>query len=132
MAASASFRAMKEIMRAFLGFTVSAALLMGVAKALAADRLSEPPPGFESATVRANGSGLHYVRGGHGPAIILIHGFPEDWTEYRAIMPRLAQRFTIVAVDLPEIGRSAATIRPIWRPLFAAWLRRWVWSSHTL
>ena len=99
---------MKEIMRcAFLGFTAFAALVMGVATAPATDRLSGPPPGFESATVSVNGSGLHYVRGGHGPAIILIHGFPEDWTEYRAIMPRLAQRFTVVAVDLPGIGQSA-------------------------
>jgi pimeloyl-ACP methyl ester carboxylesterase len=54
-----------------------------------------------------NGTNLHYVRGGQGPAIILIHGMPEDWTEYRAIMPRLAERFTVVAVDLPGIGRSA-------------------------
>ena len=29
---------------------------------------------------------------------ILIHGLPEDWVEYRAVMPRLAQRFTVVAV----------------------------------
>lgn len=54
-----------------------------------------------------NGTSLHYVRGGQGPAIILIHGMPEDWTEYRAIMPRLAERFTVVSVDLPGIGKSA-------------------------
>ena len=36
-----------------------------------------------------------------------IHGMPEDWTEYRAIMQRLARRFTVVAVDLPGIGQSA-------------------------
>jgi pimeloyl-ACP methyl ester carboxylesterase len=46
------------------------------------------------------------MRGGRGPAIVLIHGMPEDWTEYRAIMPRLADRFTVVAVDLPGIGKS--------------------------
>lgn len=46
------------------------------------------------------------MRGGDGPAIILIHGMPEDWTEFRAIMPRLAERFTVVAVDLPGIGKS--------------------------
>ena len=37
---------------------------------------------------------------GDGPAIILIHGFPQDWFEYHAIMPRLAKRFTVIAVDL--------------------------------
>jgi pimeloyl-ACP methyl ester carboxylesterase len=68
---------------------------------------SAPPPGFTSATVRVNGTRLHYVRGGHGPAVILLHGFPEDWVEYRVVMPRLAKRFTVVAIDLPGIGKSA-------------------------
>ncbi len=66
-----------------------------------------PPSGFSSADAKVKGSSLHYVRGGRGPAVILIHGFPEDWVEYQTIMPRLAQRFTVVAVDLPGIGRSA-------------------------
>lgn len=68
-----------------------------------------PPPGFTSATARVQGTSMHYVRGGTGPAVILLHGFPETWVEYRAIMPRLAQRFTVVAVDLPGIGKSAPT-----------------------
>jgi pimeloyl-ACP methyl ester carboxylesterase len=66
-----------------------------------------PPAGFTSASARVDGSSLHYVRGGHGPAVILLHGFPEDWSEYQAIMPELAKRFTVVAIDLPGIGRSA-------------------------
>lgn len=93
--------------RAILGFAASTALLVGTANARPADQPGVPPPGFTSAKVRVNGTSLHYVRGGRGPAIILIHGMPEDWTEYRAIMPRLAQRFTVVAVDLPGIGKSA-------------------------
>ncbi|HEY2461781.1 MAG TPA: alpha/beta hydrolase [Candidatus Acidoferrum sp.] len=63
--------------------------------------------GFESKVVQANGTQLHYVRGGDGPPLILIHGFPQDWFEYRAVMPRLAKRFTVVAVDLRGIGGSA-------------------------
>jgi len=66
-----------------------------------------PPAGFTSASAHVDGSSLHYVRGGHGPAVILLHGFPEDWSEYQAIMPELAKRFTVVAIDLPGIGRSA-------------------------
>ena len=73
------------------------------AEAQPATGLGAPPPGFSS----AKAEGLHYVRGGQGPAVILVHGFPEDWVEYRAIMPRLAKRFTVVAVDLPGIGKSA-------------------------
>jgi pimeloyl-ACP methyl ester carboxylesterase len=93
--------------RAFLGLAASTALLLGAPVAQPADQLGIPPPGFTSAKVRVNGTSLHYVRGGQGPAIILIHGMPEDWTEYRAIMPRLAERFTVVAVDLPGLGQSA-------------------------
>ncbi|MER9134497.1 alpha/beta hydrolase [Mesorhizobium sp. M0768] len=70
-------------------------------------QLGVPPAGFSSADVTVNGSSLHYVRGGQGPAVILVHGFPENWVEYQGIMPKLAQRFTVVAVDLPGIGRSA-------------------------
>ena len=64
---------------------------------------------FKSETASVNGTTLHYVRGGKGPALILIHGFPQDWFEYQIIMPRLAKRFTVVAVDLRGIGGSKAT-----------------------
>ena len=100
---------MTEIIRrvALLGLATCAALVTAAVKAPAADRFGDPPPGFTSANVQALGTSLHYVRGGQGPAVILIHGFPEDWVEYRAILPRLAKRFTVVAVDLPGIGKSA-------------------------
>jgi pimeloyl-ACP methyl ester carboxylesterase len=49
---------------------------------------------------------VHYVSGGQGPALILIHGFPENWSAYARIMPRLASRFRVVAVDLRGIGGS--------------------------
>jgi pimeloyl-ACP methyl ester carboxylesterase len=65
--------------------------------------------GFVSSTAKVNGTTLHYVRGGSGPALVLVHGFPQDWYEWHAIMPRLAKQFTVVAVDLRGIGGSAAT-----------------------
>jgi pimeloyl-ACP methyl ester carboxylesterase len=65
--------------------------------------------GFISETTQANGTILHYIRGGTGPAIILLHGFPEDWYAYHRVMPLLAKRFTVVAVDLRGIGSSAVT-----------------------
>jgi alpha-beta hydrolase superfamily lysophospholipase len=85
------------------------AVLVAAAAIPAPDRPGVPPSGFSSANARVNGTSLHYVRGGRGPAVILVHGFPVDWVEYRAIMPRLAQRFTVVTVDLPGMGRSAPT-----------------------
>ncbi len=65
--------------------------------------------GFVSDTVKVNGTTLHCVRGGTGPAVILLHGFPQDWSSYRRTMPRLAKNFTVFAVDLRGIGGSRAT-----------------------
>ena len=61
---------------------------------------------FLSESTTVNGTTLHYVRGGKGPAVILIHGFPQDWFEYRPVMSTLAEQFTVVAVDLRGIGGS--------------------------
>ncbi|MGI8959090.1 MAG: alpha/beta fold hydrolase [Bryobacteraceae bacterium] len=63
--------------------------------------------GFESKLAQVNGTQLHYVRGGSGPAVVMLHGFPEDWYEFRLVMPRLAKQFTVVAVDLRGVGESA-------------------------
>ena len=65
-------------------------------------------PEFTSETASVNGTTLHYERGGEGPTVLLIHGFPQDWYEWRHVMPRLARRFSVVAVDLRGVGGSAA------------------------
>jgi pimeloyl-ACP methyl ester carboxylesterase len=65
--------------------------------------------GFVSDTEQVNGTAMHYIRGGSGPTIILLHGFPEDWYEYHRVIRRLAEQFTIIAVDLRGIGGSAVT-----------------------
>lgn len=71
--------------------------------------VAELGAGFVSGTADVNGTTLHYVRGGTGPAVILLHGFPQDWYEFRQVMPRLATGFTVIAVDLRGIGGSKAT-----------------------
>ena len=67
------------------------------------------PMGFTDDIVDVNGTSLHYVRGGQGPLVVLIHGYPQDWYEWHKIMPRLANNFTTLAVDLRGIGRSRPT-----------------------
>jgi pimeloyl-ACP methyl ester carboxylesterase len=50
---------------------------------------------------------IHYVIGGSGPAVVLIHGFPQHWREWRLIMPRLADAgYTVLAPDLRGFGLS--------------------------
>ena len=66
---------------------------------------------FAAYTADVNGTTLHYVRGGKGAAVILIHGFPQDWYEFHKIMPRLAKKFTVISVDLRGIGGSKATAK---------------------
>ncbi len=49
---------------------------------------------------------MHAVIGGNGPALVLIHGFPQTWWAWRHMMPQLASRHTVVAVDLRGAGHS--------------------------
>jgi pimeloyl-ACP methyl ester carboxylesterase len=67
-----------------------------------------PPAGFTEAKVEVNGIGINYVRGGHGPTLLLIHGYPESWYEWDDILPALAAHYTVVAPDLPGAGLSDA------------------------
>ena len=51
---------------------------------------------------------LHYLTAGHGPAtVILLHGFAETSRMWRPIIPTLAEKFTVIAPDLPGIGESS-------------------------
>ena len=50
---------------------------------------------------------MHYTMAGHGPTVILLHGYAETSRMWTPILPLLAQRFTVIAPDLPGIGDSA-------------------------
>lgn len=53
---------------------------------------------------------MHYVIGGDGPQVmVLLHGWPESWFEYRQIMPALLPGRTVIAIDLPGLGDSTGT-----------------------
>ena len=57
-----------------------------------------------------NGIQLHYVIGGQGEPIVLLHGFPQTWYEWRHIMPELAKNYTVIAPDLRGFGDSSKPI----------------------
>ena len=50
---------------------------------------------------------LHYVTAGSGPPIVLLHGWPQTWYEWRHVIPQLAERYTVVAPDLRGLGDSS-------------------------
>jgi pimeloyl-ACP methyl ester carboxylesterase len=62
---------------------------------------------FTHHTANVNGVRLHYVLGGHGDPVVLIHGFPETWYTWRGVMPALAEEHTVIAVDLRGAGASS-------------------------
>ncbi|HMK50448.1 MAG TPA: alpha/beta hydrolase [Thermodesulfovibrionales bacterium] len=53
-----------------------------------------------------NGVRLHYLRAGHGPAVILLHGYTQTSRMWRPVIALLADKFTVIAPDLPGIGDS--------------------------
>lgn len=50
---------------------------------------------------------LHYVTAGSGPPVVLVHGWPQTWYEWRRIMPALAQHYTVIAPDMRGLGDSS-------------------------
>ena len=71
-----------------------------------------PPPsptlaGFQQGMVAIPGDSLHYVIGGSGPVLVLLHGWPMTWWEWHLVMPTLAKSHTVIAFDLPGLGNSA-------------------------
>ena len=70
---------------------------------------SQLPAGFRSKYAEVNGFRMHYVRGGKGSPVVMIHGFPEDWTEWRQEMSPHSKPHTVIAVDLRGAGESQVT-----------------------
>lgn len=65
------------------------------------------PTGFRENTVEVNGVNIHYVIGGTGDALVLLHGWPQTWYSWHNIMPKLAERYTVIAPDLRGAGGSS-------------------------
>ncbi|WP_405657306.1 alpha/beta fold hydrolase [Streptomyces sp. RK9] len=63
--------------------------------------------GFTSAHADVNGTTLHYVTGGSGEPLVLLGGWPQTWWQFHKIMPELARRHRVIAVDLRGMGGSA-------------------------
>lgn len=64
-------------------------------------------PGFEHRFHTADGIRTHYVIGGAGPAVVLLHGWPYTWRVWAKTMPGLAEAgYTVIAADLRGLGDS--------------------------
>ena len=74
--------------------------LSGSAHAGAADNA------VASRRAQVDGVSLHYLTAGHGPPLLLLHGYAETSRMWRPIIPVLAKKFRVIAPDLPGIGDS--------------------------
>ena len=66
----------------------------------------EVPLAIASKMVEVDGVKLHYLTAGRGPAVILLHGYTQTSRMWRPIIPLLAEKFRVIAPDLPGIGDS--------------------------
>lgn len=62
---------------------------------------------FKPLRITTDGAEINLVTGGEGPPLLLLHGYPQNLTMWRKILPRLGRHFTVVASDLRGYGDSS-------------------------
>jgi haloacetate dehalogenase len=93
--------------RAFLKTTLAAGAAAAGPRAIAAQPAASLFPGFETRKIQTAGATIHTLKGGSGPPLLLVHGYPQTHVEWHKIAPRLAQKFTVVMTDLRGYGDSS-------------------------
>ena len=70
--------------------------------------------------VQVDGQKVFYREAGdpRNPTILLLHGFPTSSQMFRNLIPRLADRYHVVAPDYPGFGESSAPDRATFRYTF--------------
>ncbi len=67
---------------------------------------ASPPANFKHMTAKVNGVNIHYVIGGYGEPLVLIHGFGQNWYMWNRLLPEFSKHFTVIAPDLRGVGES--------------------------
>jgi len=89
----------------FLGLLLAAAVAaIGQTKP---GQIKSGPAAIESRFGDVDGIKIHYLTAGHGPPVILLHGYTQTSRMWRPLIPKLTDKFTVIAPDLPGIGDSA-------------------------
>jgi pimeloyl-ACP methyl ester carboxylesterase len=95
---------MKTSLRLKMTVVSLAVLLAALLPAMARSRPG--PNTIESRFAQVEGIKLHYLTAGHGPTVILLHGYTQTSRMWRPLIPKLTEKFTVIAPDLPGIGDS--------------------------
>jgi len=78
-----------------------------IAAPLAAMAQAKPVPNtILSRFTEVDGVKLHYLTAGEGPVVILLHGYTQTSRMWRPLIPKLTEKFRVIAPDLPGIGDS--------------------------
>src|SRR6266478_2732216 len=67
---------------------------------------TEPNQGPAGNSVRVFGANLHYVDAGSGSVVVLLHGLADDVGVWESVMPALAAKDRVIALDQIGFGRS--------------------------
>src|SRR5437764_14451467 len=59
-----------------------------------------------SCTAEIDGVEMHYLTGGGGPPLVLLHGYAESSRMWQRVLPMFAEKYRVIAPDLPGIGDS--------------------------
>ena len=62
--------------------------------------------GFRHGRASVDGGQLHYLLGGEGETVVLLHGWPQHSLQWHAVAPALAEHYRVVVPDLPGCGGS--------------------------
>ncbi len=92
-------------MQRFVSYLRGLAVCIFLAVGLSAN-LNAADGAIASRDAVVEGVKIHYLTAGHGPAVILLHGYTQTSRMWKPIIPQLAERFTVIAPDLPGIGDS--------------------------
>jgi pimeloyl-ACP methyl ester carboxylesterase len=63
---------------------------------------------LEHRFVEANGLRMHVAEAGSGDPVVLLHGWPQHWWEWRGQIPALAERYRVICPDLRGFGWTDA------------------------
>lgn len=77
--------------------------------------------GFDSRDITTSETVIRVRSAGNGPAVLLLHGYPQTHACWHAVAPVLAERFTVVVADLRGYGDSA---KPVTTPDHSAYSKR--------
>lgn len=91
---------MNRIIRSF----IACGMLLAACACLAA--VQPYPSSFRTQTIAANGTRLHVRVGGHGPAVVMLHGYGESGDMWQPLAVAMARDHTVIVPDLRGMGLS--------------------------